>query len=127
MIDLMKKTKIFSLVFLLGICCSMTTEPKDENSRISAGEFKAKSALHAILKDFDFDAKCSISSFTLTRSAKHKEIIPVFNAGGLFQSEAKKLVSQADHGDVYYFEDIKARCPGDTAGRSIGSLVFTIK
>ena len=126
MINSMKKMKALALLFLMGICCSMT-EPKEEGSRISIGAFKAQSMLRAVLKEFDFDAKCSIASFTITRLTKHKEVIPVFNVGGLFQIDTKKLVSQADHGDVYYFDDIKAHCPGDVAGRNIGSLVFSIK
>jgi hypothetical protein len=33
----------------------------------------------------------------------------------------------AKPGDAYYFNNVRARCPGDVAGRKINSLVFQIK
>ena len=43
-----------------------------------------------------------------------------------FGSAAQRLVDMASPGDIYYFENIKARCPGDPAARKINSLVFKI-
>jgi hypothetical protein len=63
----------------------------------------------------------------LTRVAKRQDPVPADNQGGSFAGQARSAVDQAKPGDVYYFDDIKARCPGDVAGRNIGSLVFTIK
>jgi hypothetical protein len=125
MMNLMKKMPFLIAILLVGICCSMTT--LKEESRISANEFKAHGSLVAVLNGFDFDAKCVISSFTLTRVPKHKDVVTTSNMGSIFRTETQALVNEADHGDVYYFDDIKARCPGDEAGRNIASLVFTIK
>jgi hypothetical protein len=127
MITLIKKMKLgIAVTMVLAIFCSMTI-PNECGKRISIGEFKAHGSLVAVLQDFDFDAKCVIVSFTLTRVAKQEDPASIENTGGAFRSTTQTLVNQANHGDVYYFDDIKARCPGDVAGRKIASLVFTIK
>ena len=36
------------------------------------------------------------------------------------------LIDQAKAGDTFYFEDVKAKCPGDASGREINQLVFKI-
>ncbi|MEZ4948737.1 MAG: gliding motility protein GldM [Saprospiraceae bacterium] len=91
------------------------------------GEFKAQQGLIAWLENFDFDARCDIQDFTLVRVPKREDPINSENQGGSFNAKSKRLVDMARPGDTYYFQDVKARCPGDGAGRKINSLVFTIK
>jgi hypothetical protein len=91
------------------------------------GEFKVQRGLIAWLDNFDFDAKCDIQGFNLVKVAKRSDPVEKTNRGGSFGDEAQRLVSSAKPGDTYYFENVKARCPGDVAGRKINSLVFRIK
>ena len=91
------------------------------------GEFKAQQGLIAWLDNFDFDAKCKIQGFNLVRVAKRSDPVEVINTGGRFSSKASNLARAAKPGDIFYFENVKARCPGDVAGRKINSLVFRIK
>jgi gliding motility-associated protein GldM len=91
------------------------------------GEFKVQKGLIAWLDNFDFDAKCDIQGFNLVKVAKRADPVEVTNAGGGFDGKAQDLVQSAKPGDIYYFENVKARCPGDPAGRKINSLVFRIK
>ncbi|MCB0522135.1 MAG: hypothetical protein H6577_08945 [Lewinellaceae bacterium] len=98
-----------------------------EDGAMGNGEFKAQQGLIAWLDNFDFDAKCDIQGFVLTKVAKRADPVEVTNAGGKFGSDASRLVTSASPGDTYYFENVKARCPGDAAGRKINSLVFKIK
>lgn len=91
------------------------------------GEFKAQQGLIAWLDNFDFDAKCAIQGFNLVRVAKRSDPVEVTNSGGGYNSKAADLVRAAKPGDTFYFENVKARCPGDTAGRKVNSLVFRIK
>jgi hypothetical protein len=37
------------------------------------------------------------------------------------------LANLAKPGDTYYFDNVKALCPGDPAGRPINSMVYKIK
>jgi hypothetical protein len=91
------------------------------------GEFKVQKGLIAWLDNFDFDAKCNIQGFTLVRTAKRQDPVESINNGGSYNAKTKRLVEQAKPGDTYYFDNVKARCPGDRAGRKINSMVFRIK
>ena len=90
------------------------------------GEFKAQQGVAAVLDGFDFDAKCEIESFEVYRQAKRADAVSMKNTGARF-SGARQLVDMAVPGDLFYFDEIKARCPGDAAGRKINSMTWKIK
>jgi hypothetical protein len=91
------------------------------------GEFKAQRGVIPWLEGFDFDAKCRIQGFNLVKVAKRQDPIASNNPGGTFNQKSLRLVRSAKPGDTYYFENVKAKCPGDPAGRKINSMVFKIK
>ncbi len=93
---------------------------------MSSGEFKAQRGLYAFLENFDFDAKCEILGYQLVRVPRRQDPEPETNKGGLYNANAKSLVDKAKAGDTYYFENVKAKCPGDASGRDINQLVFKI-
>lgn len=98
-----------------------------QDGSMGNGEFKAQPGLIAWLDNFDFDAKCNIQGFKLVRVPKRQDPIEITNNGGSFGADAKRLTGQAVPGDTYFFNEVKARCPGDNAGRPINSLVFNIR
>lgn len=98
----------------------------DEGS-LGNGPFKAQLGVAAHLDNFDFEAKCQIQGFGLVRVEKRKDAQFSTNPSGRFNAESKRLVMMAKPGDTYFFENIKAKCPGDSVGRKINSLVFKIK
>lgn len=89
----------------------------------------------------EFKAQAGVGAFLITHSMQNVQFLdlPLFvflnvrmlsrevNDGPRYNSKCMGLVNQAKPGDVYYFEDVKARCPGDQAGRPINPLVFSIK
>lgn len=91
------------------------------------GEFKAQGGLAAVLDNFDFDCKCAIQGFNLTKIPKRADPIESINIGGRYNGKSTGLIQSAKPGDVYLFTDVKAKCSGDPAGRKINSLVFRIK
>jgi gliding motility-associated protein GldM len=99
---------------------------KDSGS-LGTGEFKAQGGVGAWLDNFDFEAKCKIEGFIMTRVAKRQDPVDAINRGARFGGQASQLQKLANPGDIYYFENIKARCPGDAAARKINSLVFKIR
>ena len=94
---------------------------------ISNGEFKAQGGVSAFLDDFDFDAHCVIQGYQLTYLAPQQEPVTVVNAGPRFNAESRSLVNRAQPGDIYHFDNVKARCPGDVAERLINSMAFKIQ
>lgn len=105
----------------------MGTGPTARGGRIGSGTMRAQPGIRAELINFDFDARCKIQGFEFTYQKKRSDPVTVINSGERFNAKAKRLVNQAKPGDTYYFENIKARCPGDAAGRKIGTMVFKIK
>jgi len=101
--------------------------PNKNGGAMGNGEFKAQQGLAAILEGFDFDAKCNIQGYELTRVAKRQDPVSATNPGARYGGDAKRLVGAAKPGDTYYFDKVKARCPGDSAGRKLPSIVFKIK
>ena len=100
---------------------------KKADGSMGNGEFKAQRGVIPWLDNFDFEAKCKIDGFTLTRVPKRQDPIQNANRGGTFDAKSQRLVGAAKPGDTYYFENVKARCPGDAAGRKINTMVFKIK
>lgn len=94
---------------------------------MGSGEFKAQGGVGAFLDDFDFDATCQVAGFNLVYVPKRQDAIPVQNRGARYNDASRRVVNQAKPGDIYYFENVRAKCPGDTATRKINSMVFTIQ
>jgi len=99
---------------------------KSKGGAMSSGEFRLQSGLFAVLKNFDFEAKCEIAGFRLVRVPKRKDAIVSINKGGRYTPESKALVEKARASDKFYFEDIKCKCPGDTSLRDLGLTMFKI-
>ena len=100
---------------------------KKADGSMGTGEFKAQGGVIAWLENFDFDARCDIQGFNLVRVPKRQDPVDNPNRGGKYDAKSQRMVQAAKPGDTYYFENVKARCPGDKAGRKINSMVFRIK
>jgi hypothetical protein len=97
------------------------------DGEIGNGEFKAQTGVAAFLENFDFDAKCLIQSFRVVYIARRQDAVIVQNDGPLFGAQAKDVINRAKPGDQYIFDEIKARCPGDAAGRKVNSVTLSIR
>jgi gliding motility-associated protein GldM len=100
---------------------------KKSSGTMGTGEFKAQGGVGAFLDNFDFDANCNIQGFTLVHVAARQDPVQSVNAGARYSGQSRRLVNKAKPGDIYYFDDVKARCPGDKVGRPINSMVFKIR
>jgi hypothetical protein len=130
---LIKKIMFIALVvlstFLMSSTSSNHTAHPDYNKtgNITASEFKAQLGLIAWLNDFDFDAKCSVDSYTLYYTARRKDPVVLKARGGKFKGTINKIIKQAASGDQYTFTNVKVKCPGDVVGRPANSLYFKIR
>lgn len=100
---------------------------RNRGGTMGNGEFRAQQGLLAMLEGFDFDARCDIQGYNLVRVPKRQDAISSLNGGARYDAKSQRLVAAAKPGDIYYFENIKAKCPGDSAGRPLGTMIFNIK
>lgn len=99
----------------------------ESSGAMGSGEMKAQRGVLSVLENFDFDAKCTIESFGVARVPKRSDPILARNEGASFNGNARSIVDAATPGDLYYFDEIKVRCPGDGAARKINSMNWRIK
>ena len=101
---------------------------KHRSKAMGNGEFKAQSGIAAVLETFDFDVRCDVVGFEATYLKKRQDPSPeIANAGARFNEKVQSMVNQAGPGDQYFFDNVKAKCPGDGAPRNLGALSFKIK
>ncbi|MEM1359254.1 MAG: GldM family protein, partial [Bacteroidota bacterium] len=100
---------------------------RSSGGRMGNGEFKAQGGVGAFIDNFDFDVRCAIQGYELTYLPKRGDPISSLNAGARYNAKSQRLIRQAKPGDVFYFTNVKAKCPGDAAGRTINTMVFRIQ
>lgn len=100
---------------------------KGIDGKISAGEFRAKQGIIAHVANFDFDVKCKIQAYELTRITQNGKRTKSLNRDDRYTEESVGLVDKASPGDIYIYTNIKAKCPGDVANRQINSMVWEIQ
>ncbi|HLP19145.1 MAG TPA: gliding motility protein GldM [Chitinophagales bacterium] len=88
------------------------------------GTIKAQSGLVALLKDFDFDAKFTVTSFQMVYSSKG-EIFKAETQGPLFNANMKGFLDRAKPKDIIFIDEIKVVGP-DKQPRKLGQIAFTI-
>ena len=96
------------------------------NEKIGEGFFQDFLTQIDPVASFDFDARCSIQSYVLVHIARREDPRQA-NVSGPINGDATRLTSAAKPGDQYSFMSIKGRCPGDVAGRELGSMSFFVK
>jgi len=92
-----------------------------------ASELKKQKGVQAWLEGFDL-GKCIVEGFEVTVVYKDKSKDPIsnFQKAGEFSENTKALLETINAGDTVYFDMIKAKCPGDRAGRKINAMIFKI-
>lgn len=96
------------------------------SGEIDVKKFKTQGRIIAWIDNFGIDAVCKVVGYTVTRITEKGERITIENTGGRFD-EALELQQMTTNGDIYLFENIKSRCPGEKHFRkATGSLVFRI-
>jgi len=105
----------------------VATLGKKTGGPIGVGEFRAQAGVAAMLYNFDFDARCQIQGYYLERITNQNERSKQVNRGAKYSIGSKNIIQQALPGDIYMYTNIKARCPGDVAGRKISPMVFFVK
>jgi len=94
-----------------------------------ASTFRAQLGVVADLKDFDFEAKYTVTFFNLTVQPKRGEPLgPYPVSGPLFRQnpDADKAIGKLKPGDKVFLDDIKARGP-DGKTRALSPIIFNLQ
>lgn len=118
---------VFLQTFRVKYCPNPTVQLTNgqKNGKISAPIFRSQKGILSILKDFDYNIRCHVTSFKLTlyRNGVKTELE---NSGTTFTDSAKKMTESAKKGDLFVISEVKCRCQGDTKSRDLENLVFEI-
>ncbi len=119
-----KKTSRFRVKYIPSPIAKLAGQTGGE---IDRELFKSELGLNAVLENFDFDARCKVFGFDLSHIRPKGEIVKLYNEGYRYTMSTKELIRKAETSDLYLFENVMARCPGDTKSRMINSMIFKIK
>jgi hypothetical protein len=92
-----------------------------------AAKLNQMRGLTALLENFDFDAKCTVSSFQLHYYAADGKNKSLQNTAAAFKGEVLEVIQNAKAGDSFIFSDIKVRCNGDQAARRVDNLGIVVE
>ncbi|MCC6462913.1 MAG: hypothetical protein IT260_20765 [Saprospiraceae bacterium] len=83
--------------------------------------------LKARMTNFDFDASCQITQFSVAcQFTKDSGIVSFPVQGQTLSKEQLQRLEQVQPGGSVYVLDVKTQCPGDAAARLLGDLVFKV-
>ena len=92
---------------------------------VKASTFKVQRGVIAELKNFDFDIRFNIVGFEMTYAAKRQDLVTADTQGPAFSSKMLDFLNRAKPGDVFYFDNIKAKGP-DGVTRKLPGIVFKL-
>ncbi len=87
---------------------------------------KEMKGLDLKLFGFDMDAQCSILGFNFIYVEPNANPGQSANPGPIFNDKSLSFIQQAKVGDQMIFDNIRAKCPGDEAGRKLNNIAVKI-
>jgi len=105
---------------------SATVGGFESGDNVNAGAFKAQSGVGAYIKDFPFQLKYSVVSFTLTADNDEGDIDEAPCTGNTWSPKAQQVIKNLKSGRLVTIDNI--RCVGeDGRNQKLPSLVYYIK
>jgi hypothetical protein len=124
--SLLARLSAIACIFVFATAATLDKPQNDETMK--AATFRTYTGMKTFFSDdFEFDFKCTIQSFELLYQRHRDDALVVPNHGAIFSKQVRNAVKNAKPGDIYVFNKIVARCPGDAAGRKLPSVVVTVR
>jgi gliding motility-associated protein GldM len=98
----------------------------ESGDNMTAGQFRAQAGVGAYIKDFPFDLKYSVVSFTLTADNAEGDIEEAACTGNLWSPKAADMIKRLAGGRTVTIDEIRAVGP-DGRTQKLPSLVYYIK
>lgn len=97
-----------------------------KGGNVGKGTLAAQAAVFAILEDFPFDLKYSVTKFSMYMARKGKDPITLEGGSALISGDMKSAIQSAGAGTKVVFENIKAIGP-DGKTKSLSAVSFTLQ
>ena len=93
---------------------------------IPAGSFRAQGGVGAYIKDFPFELKYTVTSFSVAADTDDGDIAEATSSGNAWSNQARAIVNRVKGGQTVTIDNIRAMGP-DGRSRKLPSLVYYIK
>ena len=93
---------------------------------VNAGAFKSQAGVGAYIKDFPFELKYTVTSFSISADNDEGDIDEATVTGNLFSGKSAQIVKGLKPGRLVTIDNIRAQGP-DGRSRKLPSLVYYIK
>lgn len=97
------------------------------NVQMGNGELKAQGGIMANVECCGFSARCDIVSFTVFRITKDNQLFRAENKGDRFGDAVLQLTQAARPGDLFWFHNIQARCPGEETAQPLEDISVDVR
>lgn len=94
---------------------------------ITKAELQQLTTVNAMLQNFDFDAQCTVTDFSVTILPYRSSPLPEYQVPGTFPQTLLDNIHALQPGDAFFIDNIKVKCSGDAGVRDMGSMAFKIK
>ncbi len=82
--------------------------------------------LEAVIENFDYDAHCSITQFTLAIWPEKEDVVELVVRGNRIPETMLERLEKLPAGSKIFIFNPYAKCPGDSAPRVLGDLAFEV-
>ena len=86
----------------------------NKSGKMSNGRFRAQPGIMAIVECCGFDARCEVIDYEILKFNARSMVFQGSNTGGAFDATIRPIIYRALPGDIYWFRNIRYRCPGST-------------
>ena len=99
----------------------------NHSGKLNKGEFRVQMGIQAAIEGYDIDARCATLNYEVIRMSSEGIAKRRINQGSKFDSDSRKLISEAESGDLYIFRNILYKCPGDDFEKRLSDMTFEIE
>ena len=83
-----------------------------KSGKMSSAMFKAQGGIVALIECCDIDARCKVIDYEILKFNVRSLVFRGSNTGGSFDATIRPIINRAQAGDIYWFRNIRYRCPG---------------
>jgi hypothetical protein len=98
-----------------------------EQGEMDVDNFKKQGQLMLRFKNEKNPKLCKCLGFVITRISSDAKKESVKNDGDAFTANTKNLITKAQKGDYFIFDDIKVQCNANSEPKKLRSLVYNLK